>query len=148
MAEGLGALSLKPGVLEECVQFMAAAHPKEACALLIGERSPNEHRVEELVSIPNVAEREDEFELDPVAWRQAELEARAAGLEVLGVWHSHPRAEATLSARDRAKAQPGWSYAITAGSEPERIRSFLCLDDRTLVEQRVTTRAHSCAARL
>ena len=146
-AQGAPALSLPPGAQAEFAQLMTAAQPREACALLFGERRPNERRVEEVVAIPNIAEGEDAFELDPIAWRQAELEARAAGLEVLGVWHSHPRAEAAPSARDRVGAQPGWSYAITCGSAPEAVRSFLCVDG-ALVEQRVTARSHSCAARL
>jgi len=149
MAEALRApeLSLPPGLQAECARLLTEARPREACALLVGKRGPDERLVEEVVAINNVAEGEDAFELDPMAWRQAELQARAEGLEVLGVWHSHPRAEAIPSARDRVGAQPGWSYAISGGAEPERVRSFLCVDG-ALVEQRVTTRSHSCAARL
>ena len=39
-------------------------------------------------------------------------EPRAAGLEVVGVWHSHPDHSAQPSETDRSAAWEGWSYLI------------------------------------
>ena len=122
----------------ECSRLMDAAHPREACALLVGERTEAGHEIARLAPIPNLAKGEDAFHLDPSSWRQAEFDARAAGLEVLGVWHSHPRTEATQSPRDQAGAQPGWSHVISAAAGPVRIRSYFLSAGR-LVEQRVIT---------
>ena len=140
MSEGPQApgLSLRPETRAECSHLMTAAHPKEACALLIGRKTAGEHHVEGVMPIPNVAEGSYTYQLDPLAWRAAELSARAAGLEVLGVWHSHPRTPAIPSPKDRAGAQPGWSHAISSGTAPERLRSYFCLEEE-LVEQRVTS---------
>ena len=124
----------------ECCRLMAAAHPREACALFVGERTEAGHEVTRLASIPNLAEGEDAYLLDPRALQEVELDARAEGLEVLGVWHSHPRTEATPSPRDQAGAQPGWSHAISAAGDPIQIRSYFPSAGR-LVEQRVFTGA-------
>jgi proteasome lid subunit RPN8/RPN11 len=131
-------LLLKPAAQADCERALAAAHPREACALLLGRKTPKEHLVRRIALVPNIAAGDDAYELDPLTWREVELEARAEGLEVVGVWHSHPRTQAAPSARDRAAAQPGWSHAITAAADPTRTRSYYARADG-LVEQRVST---------
>lgn len=56
------------------------------------------------------------FELDPGDLVAADGAARARGLEVVGVWHSHPGAPPLPSARDREHAWTGWSHLIVAVS--------------------------------
>jgi len=117
---------------------MNVTKPREACALLLGGRTDRGHEVKRVTEVLNLSPKVDAFELDPVTWRAVELEARAEGLEVVGVWHSHPRALAAPSPRDRAGAQPGWSHAITSAAEPARTRSYYSCAEG-LVEQRVIT---------
>ena len=127
----------------ECERALAAAHPREACALLIGAKTSEGHLVRRVAPVANIAPGDDAYELDPLSWREVECEARAEGLEVLGVWHSHPRTEATPSARDRSTAQLGWSHAITAAAAPTRTRSYYASSDG-LVEQRVSSKDSLC----
>jgi len=131
-------LLLYPAAQAECVRLLSTAHPREACALLLGARSTRGHEVERLAEVRNISDGEGAFELDPLTWRSIELEARAEGLEVVGVWHSHPRTPAAPSPRDRNRAQPGWSHAITSAADPNRTRSYYP-SEGGLVEQRVTT---------
>ena len=131
-------LLLPRTVVDECDRLMAAVRPREACALLVGERTDAGHEVLRLAPIPNLAGDVDTFRLDPRSWRKVELDARVEGLEVLGVWHSHPRTEATPSPRDQAGAQPGWSHAISAAAGPVRLKSYFPSEGR-LVEQKVVT---------
>jgi len=131
-------LLLKPAAQADCERALAAAHPREACALLLGRKTPEGHLVRRIALVPNIATGDDAYELDPLTWREVELEARAEELEVVGVWHSHPRTQATPSARDRAAAQLGWSHAITAAAAPTRTRSYYASSDG-LVEQRVSS---------
>ncbi|MGH8508908.1 MAG: Mov34/MPN/PAD-1 family protein, partial [Gammaproteobacteria bacterium] len=44
----------------------------------------------------------------------ADRDARARGLEIVGVWHSHPDHPAEPSETDRAAAWEGWSYLIVS----------------------------------
>jgi proteasome lid subunit RPN8/RPN11 len=97
--------------------WAAEGHPHEACGLLIGR--VRAVRVVEVVDVRrtrNVArERPHErYELDAVEHLDAEQVARAAGLAVIGVWHSHPDRPARPSESDRAGAWPGWSYVIVS----------------------------------
>lgn len=91
-----------------------AGYPYEACGLLIGEATPEGVRVEVVLQAPNI-EREraaDRYELDPRAFLEADEQARARGLDVVGFWHSHPDAAAVPSETDLAAAWPGYAYLI------------------------------------
>jgi proteasome lid subunit RPN8/RPN11 len=111
---------------------MKEASPREACGLLLGTRTDAEHLVTRLTPVPNIAHEADAFRLDPIAWRSEELAARREGIEMLGIWHSHPSSSAEPSARDHAGAQEGWSHAISAGRGERAIRSFYLLSGNFL----------------
>lgn len=90
------------------------AYPREACGFLLGRRAGDQVEVVEVRAARNLvaAEAPRRFLVDPVDHLAAEDEARALGLELVGVWHSHPDEPARPSDLDRAGAQPGWSHAI------------------------------------
>jgi len=94
---------------------VAAAHPREACGILLGERG----RITEARATANVHPTpETHFEIDPQALIAAHRAARGGGLQVLGYFHSHPRGVAAPSATDRAcAAGDGRVWAILAGEE-------------------------------
>lgn len=78
-----------------------AAHPREACGLLLGR----DGRIAEIRPCANVhpAPR-THFEIDPQALIDAHRAAREGGPEVIGYWHSHPQGPPEPSATDRAHA--------------------------------------------
>lgn len=90
----------------------AAAHPREACGLLLGEGA----QITEARETANVhPSPETHFEIDPQALIDAHRAARASGLQVVGYFHSHPQGEAKPSATDRAcAAGDGRVWAIIA----------------------------------
>jgi proteasome lid subunit RPN8/RPN11 len=91
-----------------------AAYPHEGCGLLIGERAADEHTIHNVTRANNlnVERAHDRYELDPKDLLDADIAARAQGLEVLGVWHTHPDHPARPSETDRQAAWPEWSYVI------------------------------------
>ena len=93
-----------------------ARHPRAACGLQRGRRLGARVDVEQAREARNLAEARDRFELDPADHLAAEEAARALGLAVVGVWHSHPDRPARPSEADRAQAQEGWSYVILSVS--------------------------------
>jgi len=106
-----------PGPLRaDIAEWSRARYPREACGLLLGRRSEERVEVVEVREARNLAtERAHErFELDPVDHLAAEEHAAAHGLEVVGVWHSHPDRPAHPSAADRDGAWSGWSHLIVA----------------------------------
>ncbi|WP_123400904.1 M67 family metallopeptidase [Inmirania thermothiophila] len=106
-----------PGHLRARIAAWAArAHPEEACGLLVGRQAGGCTEVVRVVRAANLdrARARDRYELDPEDFLRTDAEARAEGLAVVGVWHSHPDHPARPSETDRARAWPGWSYVIVA----------------------------------
>ncbi len=109
-----GVLLLPPGVHAELEVLVRAGYPDETCGLLLGQyvagicRVLSQHPAHNL----NRERAADRFELDPLDFLAAERAAEAAGIQVVGVWHSHPDHPARPSEIDRALAWPGWSYVI------------------------------------
>lgn len=106
-----------PEILGESLNaFARQGYPHETCGLLLGVRSGNQHLVSQVRRAHNlnVERAEDRYELDPDDFLSGDREARAAGLDIVGIWHSHPDHPARPSATDRDGAWPGWSYLIVS----------------------------------
>ena len=88
-------------VIERLLALAAAAHPNEACGLLLGKGK----QVEEARGCANVhPDPARHFELDPQALIEAHRAMRSGGPQVIGYWHSHPSGPPGPSATDRAHA--------------------------------------------
>ncbi len=90
----------------------SAAHPLEACGLLLGTGD----RVMEARHATNLApDPERHFEIDPAALIAAHRAARDGGPTVVGYFHSHPNGLARPSATDRqSAARDGRVWIIVA----------------------------------
>ncbi len=97
-------------------RWVLDAYPHEACGLLIGTRRPSDGGSDAVDASRgrnlNQERPGDRYELDPAQHLAVEEKARASGLEVVGVWHSHPDHPAAPSETDRRAAWEGWSYLI------------------------------------
>lgn len=116
-------LWLDRGVLGSVREHCAGAHPEEACGLLVGSVRGQERRALRAVRARNARSDRpgDRFELDPADFVAADAAARDAGLEIVGVYHSHPDGPATPSEIDHAVAEPGWAHLIVSvGGRPVR----------------------------
>jgi proteasome lid subunit RPN8/RPN11 len=92
-------------------------------------------RVRQLVPVRNARtdSARNRYLIEPDAFRRASAELERAGLEVVGVYHSHPDHPARPSEFDREHAWPRLSYVIvqvTAG-RAEDAASWVLADDRT-----------------
>ncbi len=103
-------------------------YPLEACGLLIGPTASN--AITQFHPVHNAAESSRVFTLDSLGYMKAERAADDAGLEVLGVLHSHTHTSAYPSPTDVAEARKPlvpatWRWAIVslAWGYPE-LRSF------------------------
>lgn len=95
-----------------------AGYPDEVCGLLLGRQDKGTISVCGLHPARNVhPERTaDRFLVEPQDYLDAEYAATAHGLEIVGVWHSHPDHPPRPSTTDREFAWPGWSYPIVSVS--------------------------------
>jgi len=81
--------------------------------------------------------RHNRFLIAPEAVLAAHKEARSAGLDIVGYYHSHPDHPARPSELDRENAWPGLSYVILsvqAGKVAE-VRTWRLTDDRERFEE-------------
>ena len=135
-----GALELPPRLRARLEALACARYPREGCGLLLGRRVGERTRVAEVSEARNLCGdgAGERYDLDPADHLAAEERARALGLEVVGVWHSHPDRPAVPSEADRAGAWPDWSYAIVAvaAGAPRALRAWR-LDGARFAEQEV-----------
>lgn len=92
----------------------AATSDHEVCGVLLGRHRP-QLALERVVAAQNVHPTpQHHFLLDAPTLLRADHEARAAGLEVVGFYHSHPNGRLLPSPRDRHDAWPGYLMLIVA----------------------------------
>lgn len=90
------------------------AYPREACGFLIGRADARRVEVVEVRDARNLDGDPARFRADPADHLAAEERAAAAGLAVVGTWHSHPDRPAHPSDADRVAAATGATLLLVA----------------------------------
>ena len=118
------------------------AYPAEGAGFLLGT-DQDDRVVHDLVFAANTRElpaRSRRYLIDPQEYIAAEIESEQRGLELLGVFHSHPDHPSAPSEYDREWAQPSFSYIITSiqSGKAGDSRSWRLDDDRNrFVEEEI-----------
>jgi len=139
-------LILSPQLLREIYTHGEAAYPDEGAGLLLGSLEGEEKRVARLLPLDNSREdtaRHNRYLLTPLDYLQGEQEAARLGLDVLGVFHSHPDHPNQPSEFDREWAMPWFSYVITSINQGRAVasRSWLLSEDRAqFIEEQIVER--------
>ena len=122
--------------LDAVLRHAERATPRECCGVLVGR----EGEVLQAVEARNLADDPNRFVLDPRDHIDIRRRARAAGLSVVGFYHSHPHSPAQPSETDRAEAAyPGHLHLIVGLSAPEpEVRLFQLADGNFVETQFVT----------
>jgi proteasome lid subunit RPN8/RPN11 len=111
-------MRIRRAVIDAVVGHARREDPMECCGLLIGA----EDEVLESRPAGNLRQSRTAYLVDPEDHFAAIRGARAAGLAVVGGYHSHPRSRPVPSATDLAEAtDPDFLYLIVslASTEPE-----------------------------
>ena len=105
-------------VSEQMVLAAKKAYPSECCGILIGRIHENgtdkEIEVIEIREAPNQfhGQKSAHFQINPLFIYHLEQEIEPLGLEIVGVYHSHPDCPAILSKEDEKYMVPGLEYVI------------------------------------
>ncbi len=77
--------------------------------------------------------RENRFLITPDQFKAAESAARTAGLQLVGIYHSHPDSPARPSEYDRDHAWPWFSYIIVSvkGGKADEAHAWQLKEDRS-----------------
>ena len=118
MRESKQELILSVPLRGELDRHVTEGHPHEVCGLLIGSGDGRRTTVEIVATARNLNQdrAHDRYELDPQDFMAADQAARDAGLDIVGIWHSHPDCPAVPSVTDLEAAWEGYSYLIVTAT--------------------------------
>ena len=141
------ALYLTPKLLQEIHVHGEQCYPEEGAGLLLGTLDGDHKHVHRLMTFENAREqsaRHNRYLLTPQDYLRGEQEADRLGLEVLGVFHSHPDHPNRPSEYDREWAMPWLSYVITSVQSAKAVESrswLLSLDRLQFTEELILVTA-------
>jgi len=129
-------LSIKQELIEKINAHVESAYPEEGAGFLLG----GDGEVEEIFALPNAREdaaRHNRFLITAEDYLKAETKASELGVDLIGVFHSHPDCPNVPSEYDREWAQPFFSYIITRVDEGKAVshRSWKLAEDRSKYDE-------------
>ena len=119
---------------------MEQAYPGEGAGFLLGVDGD----VKDVLPLENAREDEakhNRFLITPEDYMKAEMKAMELGVDLIGVFHSHPDSPNVPSEYDREWAQPFFSYIITRVDEGKAVshRSWKLVEDRSKYDEEEIT---------
>lgn len=123
-------------LIERIAAHLEGAYPEEGAGFLLGA----DGEVREILPLPNAREdeaRHNRYLITPEDYLNAEFKADALGLDLIGVFHSHPDCPNEPSEFDREWAQPFFSYLISRVDKGRAVshRSWRLAEDRSQFEE-------------
>jgi proteasome lid subunit RPN8/RPN11 len=120
------------------VTHAEAIYPDECCGVMLG--SVDEAKiVRQAVALDNVAEgsHRARYELSPDDLFRAQREARVRGMDVIGIYHSHPDCGAYFSDTDLKNSCPWYSFVVLSihNGKFDHANSWLPDADQTRAEK-------------
>ena len=116
-----------------------ATYPHECCGFLFGKESDSGRVLELALEVENsqVENRERRFLVSPEDYLRAEHRAEKSGLDLLGIYHSHPDHPPIPSEHDRKQAMPFFSYLIVSvkKGKADELRSWVLNPDFQFEEE-------------
>lgn len=109
---------IHPTALQDMKLHAKAAYPNECCGFFFGkDGETREIQLAWPVRNAKEGDRRRRFEIDPEDYLAAEMFALKEGLDLLGIYHSHPDHPARPSEHDLKSALPYFSYIIVSVSQ-------------------------------
>jgi proteasome lid subunit RPN8/RPN11 len=129
-------LELSSILLDQIHAHGAESYPQEGAGFLLGSADGERKRVAAILPLKNAREdsaRHNRYLLTAEDYLRAEQVASRQGLDLLGVFHSHPDHASRPSEFDREWAMPWFSYLITSVKQGRAIesKSWLLAEDRS-----------------
>ena len=119
-------MKIRQDVIARIVAHAVEELPNECCGLLIGSSDI----VEDATRARNLKRSRTKFQVEPADHFAAIRKARAAGLEVVGAYHSHPSGPSGPSDTDRARlSDPSMFHIIVSLAHGTKtVRAFRLVD--------------------
>ncbi len=114
-------------------------YPNECCGAMLGRINGDSKTVTEAVPLENAfkGEQGERYELRPEDLLAADKAARDRGLDLIGIFHSHPDCDAYFSQTDLKNSCPWYSFVVLSikGGKFDHANSFLPDLDQTQADR-------------
>lgn len=89
-------------------------YPNECCGAMLGHTDGEKKIVTEAIPLENAfaGEQGERYELRPEDLLAADKAARTRGLDLIGIFHSHPDCDAYFSQTDLKNSCPWYSFVV------------------------------------
>lgn len=96
------------------VSHAKSTYPNECCGAMIGTVDGDVKTVKIGLAIENAftGVQHERYELRPEDLMKADKEARARGMDLIGIFHSHPDCDAYFSETDLKNSCPWYSFVV------------------------------------
>lgn len=138
-------LVITSDIYNQITTHLQAAYPNEGAGLLLGQANGDGKTVKAILKFENKSEPGEQhhrYLITAQDMLRGETEAEKLGLDVIGVFHSHPDHPAHASDYDRDHALPWYSYLIVSVQKGQAAaaRSWVLTDDRTKFNEEIVER--------
>lgn len=128
-------LEITQQLLDQIHKHGAESYPEEGAGLMLGNPNGDVRMIQAILPLINAREntaRHNRYLLTAKDMLKGEQEATRLGLDIIGVFHSHPDHPDRPSEFDREWALPWFSYLITRVDKGKAIssRSWRLAEDR------------------
>jgi proteasome lid subunit RPN8/RPN11 len=134
-------LKIKKQHIEEIKRQAKEGYPYEVCGFLIGKMdySSNTREVLEVIQVENQNKERanDRFDISPKDYMKVEQYADSKGLQIVGIYHSHPDHPDRPSQTDLQFALEDLSYIIVSvqNGEPVSYKSWYLEKNKFIQEE-------------
>jgi proteasome lid subunit RPN8/RPN11 len=136
-------LRISDRILAEIHAYGESRYPEEAAGLILGTANSEDRIAQQVLPLENSFEqsqRSRRYLIEPQEMLRAEQQAEQLGMDVIGVFHSHPDHPPAPSQFDLHWAVPWYVYLITSVQNgiAEHSRVWRLLDDHSsMVEEQL-----------
>ena len=132
-------IRIEPEAWTVMVSHARSSYPNECCGAMLGSINGSEKQVRVAVALENAFEgtQAARYELRPQDLLAADREARRQGMDLIGIFHSHPDCDAYFSKTDLENSCPWYSFVVLSikSGEFDHANSFLPDPDQTSAEK-------------
>ena len=132
-------IRINSGAWETMVAHAQATFPDECCGVMVGKIDGDSKLVTNATGLENAykGKQEDRYEIRPEDLLAADKNARAQGLDLIGIFHSHPDCDAYFSKTDLENSCPWYSFVVLSikGGKFDHANSFLPNAEQTAAEK-------------
>jgi proteasome lid subunit RPN8/RPN11 len=132
-------IEIKKSAWDAMVLHAERTYPNECCGAMLGRTNGDRKIVSDTVAIQNAyaGEQNERYELRPQDLLDADRNARARGLDLIGIFHSHPNCDAYFSETDLKNSCPWYSFVVLSvhNGKFDHAASFLPDPDQTRADR-------------